>query len=69
MGIIDPIMLRGLANCFKVSFRFGTAQGQELRIASKAVVSTQLVLDDRVFKYFMHNRFLFDYVCKNVLWS
>ena len=42
---------------------------QELGDASKALVVTQLVLGDGIFKYFMHNRFLFDYVCKNVLWS
>ena len=48
VGIIDPILLPGLANCFKVSFRFVNAQGQELGDASKAVVVTQLVLDDQV---------------------
>jgi hypothetical protein len=52
-----------------LTFRFVTAIGQELGDASKAVVVAQLVLDDGVLKYFMHNRFLFDYVCKNVLWS
>ncbi|MEI7535989.1 MAG: hypothetical protein WCJ76_02205 [Comamonadaceae bacterium] len=69
VDIILPIVLPGLANCFKVTFRFVTAQGQEMGDASKAVVVAQLVLDDGVFKYFMHNRFIFDYVCKNVLWS
>ena len=69
MGIINPIVRPGLVNCFKVSFRFVSAQGQELGVASKAVVIARLALHDGVFKYFMHNRFLFDYVCKNVLWS
>ena len=41
-------MLPGLANCFKVTFRFVSAQGQDLGDASKAVVLTQLVLDDGV---------------------
>ena len=41
-------MLPGLANCFKVTFRFVSAQGQDLGDASKAVVVTQLVLDDGV---------------------
>ena len=48
VGIIDPLVLPGLANCFKVSFRFVSAQGQDLGDASKAVVLTQLVLDDGV---------------------
>ena len=48
VGIIDPIVLPGLANCFKVTFRFVSAQGQDLGDASKAVVVTQLVLDDGV---------------------
>ena len=48
VGIIDPIVLPGLANCFQVTFRFVSAQGQELGDASKAVVVTQLVLDDGV---------------------
>ena len=50
-----------------LTFCFVTAQGQEMGDASKAVVVAQLVLDAGVLKYFMHNRFLFDYVCKNVL--
>jgi len=48
VGITDPIVLPGLANCFNVSFRFVNAQGQEQGDASKAVVVTQLVLDDGV---------------------
>ncbi len=48
VGIIDPIVLPGLANCFKVTFRFVSVQGQDLGDASKAVVVTQLVLDDGV---------------------
>jgi hypothetical protein len=48
VGIIDPLVLPGLANCFKVTFRFVSAQGQDLGDASKAVVVTQLVLDDGV---------------------
>ena len=48
VGIIDPIVLPGLANCFKVTFRFVSAQGQDLGDASKAVVVTQLLLDDGV---------------------
>ena len=48
VGIIDPIVRPGLANCFKVTFRFVSAQGQDLGDASKAVVVTQLVLDDGV---------------------
>ncbi|MEI7537324.1 MAG: hypothetical protein WCJ76_08930 [Comamonadaceae bacterium] len=48
VGIIDPIVLPGLANCFKVTFRFVSAHGQDLGDASKAVVLTQLVLDDGV---------------------
>ena len=48
VGIIDPIVLPGLANSFNVSFRFVSAQGQDLGDASKAVVLTQLVLDDGV---------------------
>ena len=46
--IIDPLVLPGLANCFKVTFRFVSAQGQDLGDASKAVVVAKLVLDDRV---------------------
>jgi hypothetical protein len=41
-------VLPGLANCFKVTFRFVSVQGQDLGDASKAVVVTQLVLDDGV---------------------
>ena len=41
VGIINPVVLPGLANCFKVTF-----QGD----ASKAVVITQLVLDDQILK-------------------
>ena len=48
VGIIDPLVLPGLANCFKVTIRFVSAQGQDLGDASKAVVVTQLVLDDGV---------------------
>ena len=48
VSIIDPIVLPGLANCFKVTFRFVSAQGQDLGDASKAVVMTQPVLDDGV---------------------
>ena len=69
VGGIGPIMLPGLANCFKVTFHFVSAQGQDLGDASKAVMIARLALHDGAFKYFMHNRFLFDYVCKNVLWS
>ena len=47
-GIAGPIVLAGLANCFKVTFRFVTAQKQEPGDAGKAVVVTQLVLDDGV---------------------
>jgi hypothetical protein len=28
VGIIDPIVLPGLANCFKVTFRFVSAKGK-----------------------------------------
>jgi hypothetical protein len=41
-------VLPGLTNCFKVTFRFVSAQGRDLGDASKAVVVTQLVLDDGV---------------------
>ena len=48
VGSIGPIVRPGLANCFKVTFHFVSAQGQDLGDASKAVVVTQLVLDDGV---------------------
>ena len=48
VGITDPLVLLGLANCFSVTFRFVSAQGQDLGDASNAVVVTQLVLDDGV---------------------
>ena len=38
----------GLANFSKVPFHFVSAQGQDLGDASKALVLTQLVLDDGV---------------------
>ena len=69
VGGIGPIVRPGLANFSKVPFRFVSARGQDLGDASKAVVIARLALHDGAFKYFMHNRFLFDYVCKNVLWS
>jgi hypothetical protein len=50
VGIINPLVLPGLTNCFKVTFRFVDADGQQQGDASKAVVVTQLVLDDQVLK-------------------
>jgi hypothetical protein len=43
-------VLPGVANCFKVTFRFVDADGQQQGDASKAVVVTQLVLDDQILK-------------------
>jgi GT2 family glycosyltransferase len=50
VGIINPLVLPGVANCFKVTFRFVDAAGQQQGDASKAVVVTQLVLDDQILK-------------------
>ena len=50
VGGIGPIVLPGLANCFKVTFRFVSARGQELGDASLAAVITQLVMDDGLVK-------------------
>jgi cellulose synthase/poly-beta-1,6-N-acetylglucosamine synthase-like glycosyltransferase len=47
VGIIDPILLHGVNNCFRVEAHFVDAQGQRIGDASTAIVITHLVVDDR----------------------
>jgi GT2 family glycosyltransferase len=46
-GIIDPLLLPGLTNRFRIEAHFIDAQGQRLGDASAAIVITHIVVDDR----------------------
>ncbi len=48
VGIIDPILLQGLTNHFRVAAHFVDQQGQHLGDANAALVVTNIVIDDQM---------------------
>ena len=48
VGIIDPILLQGLANYFRVESHFVDEQGQSLGDASAAIFITYIIIDDQI---------------------
>lgn len=48
VGIINPILLQGLTNYFRVESHFVDEQGQPLGDASSAIVITHIVIDDQL---------------------
>lgn len=48
VGIIDPILLQGLPNYFRMTSHFVDQNGQQLGNASVAVVVTHIVIDDQI---------------------
>jgi hypothetical protein len=48
VGIIDPILLQGLANRFEVQVSFVVAQDRRIGYASKQLLITHIVIDDRM---------------------
>ena len=48
VGIVDPILLQGLANRFTVTAHFVDAQDEPVGDASKALLITHLVVDNRM---------------------
>jgi len=52
VGIIDPILLRGLVNNFRVAAQFLDSQGMKIGDASTSIVIHHIVIDDRIVKDF-----------------
>jgi GT2 family glycosyltransferase len=52
VGVIDPILLQGLPNCFRVTAHFVDAQGRPEGDASAALLITHIVIDERVVSKF-----------------
>ncbi len=48
VGIVDPILLQGLSNHFRVTAHFVNAQGQHLGDANAALFITNIVIDDQM---------------------
>lgn len=48
VGIVNPILLQGVINHFRVAAHFVDAQGQHLGDANAAIVVTHIVVDDQV---------------------
>jgi hypothetical protein len=48
VGVIDPILLQGLTNYFRMESHFVDEQGQSLGDASAAIVITHIVIDDQI---------------------
>ena len=52
VGIIDPVLLRGVVNNFRVDAIFFDSQGMKIGDASTAIVINHIVIDDRIVKDF-----------------
>ena len=48
VGIVDPILLQGLTNYFRVESHFVDEQGQSLGDASAAIFITYIIIDDQI---------------------
>ena len=48
VGIIDPLLLQGLTNYFRVESHFVDEQGQSLGHASAAIFITYIIIDDQI---------------------
>lgn len=61
VGIIDPILLQGLINEFKVEAHFINSQGIKIGDAKTYIIITHIVIDDR-----MINKFYLTYKTKTI---